>query len=490
MLNKNKILTLLTWIFSLLGGTVFLFGFFYLCIHLFYGNLSLRQFLFHTTIILTMNLSFGLILIVLLPLIALAGLSLFVIKKPLRWLKYYVCAEKLKFWVERPLLLSFLTSSLTIVVGLLFICGSTVYSLPEVYKQLKYITAVIFHQEKYDTYFEENYANPTNFNYSISQPHNLIVIFAESLEKTFLNAELFSENLLPELSSQHGSSFLGYTDHDEMNWTKSALTAALCGINSKIYLPPRLLAEDVPCIPEVLNQIGFQTYYLQGTSLNFAYTKDFLTHHGFQIIEDIEDTRNEALNDIYSLHFVDEVQSDSALLAHFQRKITQLAKQNKPFLAITMTMNMHPYSGHLEKHCPQKYHDMRDVILCMDHTLSQFTTWFLNQDFASNSTLVILGDHLMIYSNIHRLIEKSSQRETLNLIWGHAAPKNNIDKPFYQVDWAPTFLQMTGVTWQNNRWGLGTSLLSTEPTLYQKHGKEGAKRLLYNSKLYEEKIVK
>lgn len=448
--------------------------------HLFYGNFTFRQFLFHAMAIWTMNLSWTSVLSAVVPLLLIAVSCLFVLKKPLRWLSFYVSAERLSFLHKHPNLLSYTTSLITAIVGILIFTYTSNYTLPQIYQQFKFLSSVLLRQGKYDTFFEEQYTDPTHLDFSVDKPRNLIVIFAESLEKTY-----FSQNLLPYLQKQSATSIIGYTDHDETNWTQSGLTAVLCGITSKLYMPPRSLSANLVCIPSVLSRFGYQTYYLQGTPLSFALAGDFLSEHGMQILEDIDSTRAEGVDTIYALHFINEVQSDSVLFSHFKNKIKALAADTRPFLAVTMTMNTHPHHGHVEKDCPRKYGDMRDAILCTDRQLNDFIEWFKAQDFAADTTLVIFGDHLMMYGDMQPHLNAVSNRETLNLVFSPDIPQGNIYKPFYQFDWAPTLLELAGFKWQNHQYGLGVSLISSTKTLREKYGQKGADRLLYNSQFYE-----
>lgn len=485
MKKHNKILNTLTRIFCVFCCFIFLAGYLYYCLHLFYGNFTFRQFLFHAAAVWTMNLSWISVGCVCLLLLLIGFAGIFVLKKPLRWLPFYFSANHLSLLHKHPYFLSFITSFFTAAVGIFLLCYSSIYTLPEIYKQFKFVTAIIFHQEKYDTFFEKHYTEPVSLDFSLGEPKNIIIIFAESLERTFFNQNVFEENLLPRLSAQNASSFVGYADQDETNWTQSGLTAVLCGVTSKLYMPPRPLSKNLQCIPSVFSKFGYQTYYLQGTDLSFAFTRELLLEHGMQILEDIEDTKAQATDTVYAVHFINEVQSDSALLGYFKKRIKDLAADTRPFLAVTMTMNTHPYRGHIEKDCRRKYQDMRDVILCTDEQLNDFVEWFKMQDFASNTTLIILGDHLMMYSDIHPYLDLAPHRETLNLLFGSGAPEHNIYKPFYQFDWAPTLLELADFKWQNHQYGLGVSLLSNDKTLREKYGETGAVRLLNNSKFYE-----
>lgn len=485
---RQKILSVAIALFKIMCCIIFVVGFFYFCAHLMYGNFKMRQFLFHATALFTMGFSFSTLFAVIIPFVLIAAGGIYIVIHPLKCLRSVLSEKQLSFWRQRPIMTDVVMSTTAAICGLFLLVANSDYSLKDIFKQMKFLSAVVLHQEKYDTFFDNNYILPQFAQFKVDTPQNLIVIFAESLEQTYIDAEIFGENLLPRLSALQGVSVVGYQDQDEVNWTQASLQAALCGITSKLYLPPRNLNKEVKCIPSLLQELGYQTYYLQGTAIKFAGAREFLTDHGFAQIEGIEALQNVSPQTIYDMHFINKIQTDSVLLEHFRQKITELAAQKQPFFAVTMTMNTHPHHGHLENGCPEKYHDMRDAVLCADNELGKFVEWFKQQDFAADTTLVILGDHLLMYGDIYKYAEKAKNRETINLIWGKAAMPANIHKPFYQFDWAPTFLEMAGIRWLDHRWGLGVSLLSEAQTLAEIYGPDAGRRLLYNSRRYQELI--
>lgn len=485
-------------IYCVICCAIFIIGYFYGCASSLYGNFSVHQFIFHVAAINTLSLSKTVIATILVPFCLSVGFILFAVKQPLRCLSRYLSDAKIKYWTQHKSLLSFLTSTVAALLGILIVWFMSADSLSQIIKQAKYTYALIYKPAPYDTLIDDSFTEPKNLQIRLKAPHNLIIIFAESLERTFADDKIFSQNLLPNLLSKSGTSVRGYTKLSETDWTFAGISAAFCGITSKQYFPPRKLSDNITCISDILAQNGYNLLYLQGSSLQFVDTRHFFETHRFGEVTGIENLPQESADKLssyklesdklFSVNFIGDILDDAELLQIFRRKIEHLAQQSAPFTAIAMTMNTHPYHGYTSPNCTKKHHDMRDAVLCSDSQLGDFVEWFKTQDFAADTTLIILGDHLMMFNDVQKYLDKAKNRETLNLIWGYAAPKTDIVKPFNQFDWAPTLLEMAGFEWNERKFGLGTSLLSTQKTLQEIYKDTLDKRLLNNSKLYEKLI--
>ena len=496
----NKIKTLLIWVYGFICCIIFVAGYFYACSQVMYQNYSVHQFIFHIATLSTDNFSKKVIGTILVPFSLSVVFVLLVFKKPLLWLRYYVNEKYITYWSQRKRLLSFITSTITAVAGVLIAVGISDVPGRQMVEETKYALSLLYNPPPYDSITDDYFANPAEIEFKQKQPQNLIIIFAESLERTFLDEDLLGQNLLPNLQEQTGVSVFGYKKLSEIDWTEASIIASLCGVTSKQYLPQRKLSKDFICISDVLNRFGYNVYSLRGSSLRFAAGEKFLSEHGFTEnvgIEDIEKSFSYQLaptklysDKLYDVNFIGDVLDDSDLLKIFREKIEHLAQENKPFMAIAATMNTHPFHGYVSRNCQRKYKDMRDAIMCSDRQLASFVKWFKAQNFAENTTLVIMGDHLMMYNDIQAYLDKASRRETLNLIWGSAAPEKDIHKPFNQFDWAPTLLEMAGVYWDGHKFALGTSLLSEEKTLQEQFGDDLNPRLLRSSKIYETLVFK
>lgn len=467
--------------FSIFSCALFLVGYFYFWAELFYGDFTLKQMYFHLTSWQTMQFSpFTVLYLVFLVLLGVAYLWL--LKHPLWLLKKYMAEPKYKMLQSHKISLNFITSLIVAVIGF-----ALLGSLDNVGKQWRWSKQFVHNLKTTDTIIDENYVDPQNLHFHNETPKNVIIVLAESMERNFTDAQTFGENLLPQLTAQNTLSFAGFQSLCEANWAKSSLIATLCGITEKIYIPPRALSDNIMCVSDVMRQKGYNTYYVQGSSLDFLQTRDFLRAHGFNQTEDIDDLDSDIYSDVYHINFIGKIISDDDLLDYFKVRLRDLAAQKQPFLAMAATMDTHPRDGYLAQGCSRKYGDIRDVVMCADRRLSEFAKWFETQDFADNTVLIILGDHLMIGSDAQPLIKQETQRETLNLVWKQNST-GRIDKPFTQPDWAPTVLDLAGFKWKSHHFGLGISLLSNDLTMLQKYGHNLDERLQRRFVLYDEKI--
>ncbi len=463
-----------------------------------FQNFSVPQLIFHAATFPTMHLSQKVICTIFVPFILSVGFVIFVIKKPLLWLRHYISAEHINLWSRHKFWLSFITSTAAALFGMLTAVAISDVSAAKMIEDAKYTYSLMYDPPPYDTIIDENFANPQDLHIRLQNPQNLIIIFAESFERTFTDKNIFKENLLPNLSQRDGTSFIGYKKLTEVDWTHSSIISSLCGITYKQYLPPRDLSKKVICANDIMQQFGYFTYFLKGSTLKFVDFRDFLKDHNFSAyagIDELPHFDKSLLEDeklysdkLFDADFIGDILDDAELLRIFKEKILQISRGNKPFMAIAVTINTHPYHGFISSTCAKTHRDMRGAILCSDSQLSEFVEWFKQQDFARNTTLIIMGDHLMMYSDIQKYLDMAQNRETLNLMWGKAAPEQNIRKEFSQFDWAPTLLEMAGFVWNSRKFGLGTSLFSDQKTLQEIYGENLDKRLLNSSKLYEERV--
>lgn len=345
-------------------------------------------------------------------------------------------------------------------------------------------------------FIDSNYHIPEKIT-AAAQPKNLILIFAESLERDFARDDIFAENLIPHLSAEKGLSFRGYESLSGTGWTIAAQFAALCGIPLKDYHANDMKSAaaffpNAVCVPDVLKKSGYTNAFFKGASLQFSGTEKLLVSHNFDIAQGWKEfiwehsVKPEQWQNGWGL-------TDKEFLQLFKRKLTELSEQKKPFFAVGETVDTHFDTdcprGTMTEYCPVKYKDMRDVIKCADTNLSDFINWYRKQSFAQNTVLVILGDHPMMQSNIQKYINTLDRRETYNIIIGEGIKPATVTKIFTQVDWAPTLLELTGhiISESDKRqFGLGVSLLSNNKSIAEKYGIQKVNAEMYKrSKLYD-----
>lgn len=362
--------------------------------------------------------------------------------------------------------------------------------------------------------YKEEYINPKSisFNFPVKK-RNLILLYLESIESGYADTSQNGENLLPNLSkmAEQNISFEGFHQLPAQDYTIAALVSSFCAIPykyapAKNYTSLRNFLPQVVCFPQILQDAGYKTYFMKGAPLEFSRTDSFLESHG---IDEAAGTREIQWNYDYDLNQYQGSSwgfRDRALYNLAKQRLLQIAAQNTPFMFSLLTLDTHKNDFYMDNECVQKYGDKRDVILCADSMAAEFITWIKEQDFYADTTVVVMGDHPQTGKN--ELFPDLQNRQIVNLIFNPAIETtkeanfirdmgetnstvqkldklnsqpqqplqsenrkiNLTNRQWTTLDAAPTILSALGVKFPKGKFGLGRSLFSSEPTLYEKMG--------------------
>ena len=310
------------------------------------------------------------------------------------------------------------------------------------------------------TLYEREYIRPPAASALPNRPRNIVLLYLESFEQNYLSDPVLAPNLL-RLSEQN-LSFAGFHQLYGTNYTMSALVASLCGVtyypqygdavNIKHFLP------QLPCIPSFLAASGYYTELIKGASLKFSGADVFAREHGFVGMAGYEEI---SANAKYRQNGNSWGLSDRGILAYTRDKISELAAKKQPFFVAAVTLDMHEPDIFVDPACPVIYHDERDAVVCVDSQIGDFVDWMQAQPFYADTLLVIAGDHIKP-GNL------AEERQILNIFINSAADFAIKPHRWTTLDMAPTVLAAAGFPVAD--WGLGRSLSSTEPTLYDRFG--------------------
>ena len=152
----------------------------------------------------------------------------------------------------------------------------------------------------------------------------------------------------------------------------------------------------------------------------------------------------------------------------------------------------------------RKFNDLRDAIRLSSKMTLEFIDWAKRQSWYKDTVILIAGDHPWQdapTSPFTKLAKSGSTREIYNVFLNSPyLPAGKVLQPaggYTPMDVAPTILASLGIaftstmpdgTVSHSRIGLGTNLLSGEPTLFSTVGIKPYEEELLNkrSKLYEE----
>lgn len=301
---------------------------------------------------------------------------------------------------------------------------------------------------------------------------NLVVLYAESLERTYFDKELFP-GLITELRAleDRAISFTNIGPVRGTGFTIAGLVASQCGIPLITSGHPnsmRGMAEFLPgatCMGDLLKAQAYQLHYLGGASLSFAGKGKFFATHGFDSIQGLDELRPQ-------LEDPDYVSTwglyDDALLELFFERFESLSAAGQPFGLFGLTMDTHHPHGHQSRSCQDlEYADgsnsMLNAVKCSDRLIARLITAILASPWAEDTVLVLASDHLAMNNDAH---EQLLQGERRNLLWifpDNEAEPRRIASRGTTLDSAATIMYQLGLV--DSAFGLGRNLLRGDSSL-------------------------
>ncbi len=320
------------------------------------------------------------------------------------------------------------------------------------------------------------------------EKRNLIYIFLESMENTYLSKDLggaMDENLIPELYTlanenvnfSDNSGVGGWTATPRTSWTIASLVAQTSGVvvttdeaaaNEKTgHLP------GADTLGEVLSKNGYYQTFMVGSDASFGSRDMYYLEHECDKIYDLFTAREDGIvpSDYYAWWGIE----DKYLYKYAKSELTKIAKGDKPFAFTMLTVDTHHVDGYFCSECRNTHSEQySNVISCASRQLNNFIEWVKAQDFYEDTTIVVVGDHRSMDSEyFKRNVDESYDRRMYNCIINSAVEaKNSKNRVFTPMDMFPTTLSAMGFKIEGERLALGTNLFSSEKTLAEKYGKD------------------
>lgn len=348
---------------------------------------------------------------------------------------------------------------------------------------LNYYDVVYFAKNTFteSKFIENNYIDPNSVDIKFpKEKKNLIYIYVESLESTYVSKELggsFDKNLIPNLynfaidntSFSHTQAFGGLYQLSDTGWTIAGMVSQTAGIPlkvstyGKLYSKKDTFLNNATTLGDILEKEGYNQTLLIGSDAVFGGRKAYFTSHGnYEIRDYVYAKENGRIDDDYYVFWGYE---DSKLFEFAKEELNSL---KEPFNLTMLTVDNHTPSGYLDEKCSHKFdNQIESVINCTDLQLYNFVNWIKEQPFYENTTIVIVGDHLNMDGSF---IENKSNRRIYNVIINGGEALYETNRMASSFDMFPTTLASLNVQIEGNRLGLGTNLYSNEPTIIEKYG--------------------
>jgi phosphoglycerol transferase len=320
-----------------------------------------------------------------------------------------------------------------------------------------------------EDFLVENYIEPSSINLKISDKHNLIIIYVESLENHFSNAQIFGENLLADLdiNDSNWSSFSDFEQLPGTGWTIAGVVATQCGIP----LRPGIMTDNtfgervkkflpnVICLGDILKNNGYANFFIQGSDAHFAGTRKFVAEHGYDYVYDKE-TFLQLGFDLTSSHSWEGGLHDQPLLDFAKEIIIEQETKGEPYTLSIMTIDTHMPNGTPSADCEYlNLPSLQRAVRCTSQALKSFIDFFEAGNF-SNTTLIIMADHLFMTGSENEEYFSSGKRTLFNRFISSQALELNRESVNH-FDMYPTLLEIAGLDIENGRLALGYSGINT-----------------------------
>ena len=316
--------------------------------------------------------------------------------------------------------------------------------------------------------FEDYYKTPSIEKSGFGQK-NLIFIQAESLERTYFDDELFP-GLVNGLKDLESSS-IHFTNIKQVyatGFTIGGLTAIQCGIpletpsggNSMSGMDQFL--PSATCLGDLLS--GDENYHMEflgGARLSFAGKGKLYRSHGFKTVAGVDELLPYLKNPDYLNYW--GLYDDTLFDIAFNR-FTELSKVKQKFSLFTLTLDTHHPVGHKTDSCKHiKYKDgsnsMLNSVACSDYLISNFIARVRNSEFAENTLIVLVSDHLAMKNEAYSDLKQGNRKNIFMIIDPAQITPRKINTAGSTLDIATTILPFLGYS---GNIGLGRDLL--DPT--------------------------
>ncbi len=362
--------------------------------------------------------------------------------------------------------------------------------------------------------YENEYVDPDEAQIQFPEKkRNLIYIYLESMEATFLSQELggaMEENLIPELTQlaqnnvnfSHNEGVGGLVEVPGASWSIGAMVAQTGGV--PLITPSNV--EDwqngygkdgvfLPGLTSLYNLLKDQGYYqsaMMGCDANFGGEGVYIKTHGVDKVYDLYTGRADGI--VPGNYFAWWGFEDKYLFEYAKQELTKASQGDQPFAVTLLTMDTHHIDGYTCSLCDNKYDEpYENVLACSSKQVAAFIKWVQAQPFYENTTIILTGDHFsMDRGYFNRNVDPAYVRHGYNcIINAPVRAENSKNRVFSSLDMFPTTLAALGCEIQGNRLGFGVNLFSDQPTLLETYGysafcAELSKRTEYYEQFYKE----
>lgn len=243
---------------------------------------------------------------------------------------------------------------------------------------------------------------------------NVVIIYLESLEKNYLDNELF-DNITPTLNKLKKEwSFYDYQDNS--GWTMGAMYTTQTGLPIRFGLGgndtfQNIVKTNFPSIGSVLKKAGYNQVFINGPDLKFAGMGNFFEQQGYQCYG-VEELDKNYLRTGWGVR-------DREIFEDAKKKYIKLSQDGKPFNLNILTIETHFPKGlpddRMENLVKTKEKNMEYCVETADYLIGDFINFLKEQPNYENLAIYILPDHRVMGNEINTPITKKLNKKPRDL---------------------------------------------------------------------------
>ncbi|MER9950963.1 LTA synthase family protein [Mesorhizobium sp. M0047] len=319
-------------------------------------------------------------------------------------------------------------------------------------------------------------------------PKNLIHIFIESAERTYMNEAEFGDVMGPLLEfDRRGVSATNMVQLAYTNNSISGMVAANCGTPLLIsFFTTRQYLEEnsqflpgLTCLGDVLKARGYQQNFITGWPLSFTGQGTFYSTHGYSSLFGGSEVMAAVAGRGNTFGADDAEVLDMSFDA-----LRRAQRDGKPFSLTIAVSGGHAMDGYLTDKCigktglsPQTPNILH-AVKCTNMLIADFIHKAEAEGLMRNTVLALQSDHLSAPSTVTDRLNNFERRNFFSLS-GDGIPAKKYTGLSGTIDIFPTILEALGVPLSNEQAALGVSLLGDRPTLGQALGQDQFDATIY-----------
>lgn len=305
------------------------------------------------------------------------------------------------------------------------------------------------------------------------RPKNIIIIYLESLERTYFEIGETREaisDLIP--LAKRGFEAINVAQVRGAENSVPGNVATQCGVpllpkTSSNPMRQKVITTDailpsITCLSDILVADGYNTSYVVGTDIEPMALGRFLRTHGYKNIYGLGSVSPED-REKYKMNWG---VSDDYIFAKAAAEIRKMSAENKPFLLSMATMATHGPDGFPDRDCHFKTQldsNLPRSMYCTVQHVKEIVGLVDELGITQDTVIVLMSDHLAQPNIFRDSLAGKTRRNLFILLNGGITGVT--DKPALAFDIYPTILEAAGYELKGRKANFGTSLFSTLPGL-------------------------